>query len=139
MKKAACGGVRLSSPSLYHPLSVCLSVHPYRFLFFFFLPSRLSLLFLYLSTLLGFNHCCNWQLPAVHVLSHKHTHTRALPSCCKSLWQCICVCVVGAGEREIWRDKDNERRRVSELQANSPTPQSVCCVKVELGSQTVII
>lgn len=137
MQKAACGGVRLSSPSLYHPLSVCLSIHIAFFSFSFFLPVSLSSSSIFphywvlITAVIGNSPLC--------MCSHTNTHTRALPSCCKSLWQCICVCVVGAGEREIWRDKDNERRRVSELQANSPTPQSVCCVKVELGSQTVII
>lgn len=135
MKKAACGGVRLSSPSLYHRLSVCPSIS-LSFLFLSSFPSLSSSpifphYWVLITAVIGNSPLC--------MCSHTNTHARALPSCCKSLWQCICVCVVGAGEREIWRDKDNERRRVSELQANSPTPQSVYCVKVELGSQTVII
>lgn len=110
-------------------LSVCPSISlPFSFFLSLSLSFLLSLSFP-LSTLLGFNHCCNWQVPAVHV--HIHTqHTCALPSCCKSLWQStvyVCVHVLWGQEREIWGDKDNERRRVSELQANSPTQQSVCC------------
>lgn len=121
MKKAACGGVRLSSPSLYHPLSVCLSVHPYRFLFFFFLPSRLSLLFLYLSTLLGFNHCCNWQLPAVHVLSHKHTHARVLCLAAANPSGNVYACVLWGQERE--RYGEIRIMKEGEFQNYRPTHQ----------------
>lgn len=150
LEEAACVGC---SPPSVHP-----SIHPV------FHPSvylsisipLLAILSLFLYTVLGFNHCCNWQLPAV--LTHTCIHflcalllqiplaisyvcvsvrARVLVSVCVPAR--VCVCVRGQ-EREIWRDKDNERSGVSELQANSP----VCLLwsslrKLELCSQIVII
>lgn len=100
----------------------------------------LAILSLFLYTVLGFNHCCNWQLPAVLT----HTCIRFLCAlllqiplailrvrvcvcvslctrvcACECVRACVHVCVRGQ-DRKIWRDKDNERSGVSELQANSP-------------------
>lgn len=95
--KAANGVILLCSCSLY------LSIHNSVVSFFSIHPPshRIShSVSCSLSTPLGFNHCCNWQLPAVLV----HTYAHALSCCCKSLWQCmcehVCVCVDGGGGRK---------------------------------------
>ena len=141
MEKAACVGTCLCPCS-----SVCLS---FRTPFFFSLSSFLPLS-LPLSTVLGFNHCCNWQLPAVQTHTHTHTHTVscALSSCCKSLWQCtvcvcVCLCVLWGQERE--RYGEIRIMKEGEFQNCRPTHQHTNlsavkhCEEEELCSQIVII
>ncbi len=106
-------------------LSVCLSIS---LSFSFLLPPSLSLSFplphslfphywVLITAVIGNSLLC--------LCAHIHTHTLCLAAANPS--GNVYVCVLWGQEREIWRDKDNERRRVSELQANSPTQQSVCC------------
>lgn len=135
LEEAACVGC---SPPSVHP-----SIHPV------FHPSvylsisipLLAILSLFLYTVLGFNHCCNWQLPAV--LTHTcirflcalllqiplaisyvcvSVRARVLVSVCVPAR--VCVCVWGAR-----RGRYGEIRIMKEVEFQNcrPTHQSVCC------------
>lgn len=131
MEKAACVGTCLCPCS-----SVCLS---FRTPFFFFLSSFLPLSFP-LSTVLGFNHCCNWQLPAVQT----HTHTLALClAAANPSGNVQYVCVLWGQERE--RYGEIRIMKEGEFQNCRPTHQHTNlsavkhCEEEELCSQIVII
>lgn len=95
---------------------------------FFFLSLFSPFLQFSLSTVLGFNHCCNWQLPAVqtHACTHAHTHSYSHTVAAASpSGNVLCVCVLWGQKRG--RYGEIRIMKEGEFQNCRPTHQSVCC------------